>query len=82
MVTLDALGELGSFARVFDVDHYHERTADILAAVKKKGTKGSVPDRAAHDCYVLAKSAAAAGLSVVQAVGGPGGGPDRPALND
>ena len=82
MVTLDALGELGSFARVFDVDHYHERTADILTAVKKKGTKGSVPDRAAYDCYVLAKSAAASGLSVVQAVGGPGGGPDRPALTD
>lgn len=55
MVTLDALEQLDQFAQVFDVDYYRERTDGIVRQVKKRGAKGSAPDKAAYDCYAAAK---------------------------
>lgn len=57
MVTLDALGELEQFAQVFDLEFYHEHRAGIVQQVRKRGAKGSAPDKAAYDCYAATQPA-------------------------
>ncbi len=54
MITLDGLGHLDEFARVFDLDHYRAHTESIVELVRRKGRKGSSLDQAAYDCYIAA----------------------------
>lgn len=54
MITMDALGSLDRFGRVFDLDYYQANKAAISETVRRKGSKGSELDRAAYELYAAA----------------------------
>lgn len=55
MMTLDALGQLDKFAKVFDVAHYREHAPGIVQTIRKRGEKGSAADQSAYDYYAATK---------------------------